>query len=284
LAPRATKWRSLAVEEETMSGPGEAKPMPPDREQASAPAALPRETGSTFVLVHGAWHGGWCWRQVAEALRAEGHRVFTPTQTGLGERRHLLSHGITIETFIEDIANVLIAEELSDVILVGHSFGALAISGVADRMPERIRRLVYLDGTIIEGGERPYGVLAADVVAARRKLAIEEGDGLAVPPPPVTAFGIPDDHPDAAWARRRLTPHPAETYESMLMLRNPVGNGLPRVYIACTEPAYAPLERVRQWVRRQKGWEWRDIATGHDAMITAPAELSRMLIEIAGEG
>src|SRR5579875_3323603 len=98
----------------------------------------------TFVLVHGAWHGGWCWSRVAAILRGRGHRVFTPTQTGLGERAHLLSRDITFDTFVQDVVGVFEAEELEDVVLVGHSFGGSSISGVVDRMPERVRRLVYL--------------------------------------------------------------------------------------------------------------------------------------------
>src|SRR5919199_3344231 len=248
---------------------------------AAIPAVAQGPGGAkTYVLLHGAWHGGWCWRPVADALRAKGHRVFTPTQTGLGERRHLLSRAITLDTFVADLANVIEAEDLQDVILVGHSFGGLAISGVADRMPERIRHLVYLDSLVLEGGQSPFGVLPPDVVATRRKLVAEQGLGIAIPPPPVTAFGIPEDHPDAAWVRRHLTPHPVGTYESPLRLEHSVGNGRPRTYIHCTNPSYAALEGSRQLVRRQQGWQWKEIATGHDAMVTAPAELAHMLIEI----
>ena len=108
----------------------------------SGAAAMAQTTAQTFVLVHGAWHGGWCWSRVADRLRLAGHQVFTPTQTGLGERKHLLSREITLDTFTRDIANVIEAEELSNVVLVGHSFGGLAISGVADAMPDRLRHLV----------------------------------------------------------------------------------------------------------------------------------------------
>jgi pimeloyl-ACP methyl ester carboxylesterase len=236
--------------------------------------------GKTYVLLHGAWHGGWCWAKVAEALRAGGHRVFTPTQTGLGERRHLLSRGITLDTFVLDVVNLIEAEELRDAILVGHSFGGSGISGAADRMPERVRHLVYLDSLILEGGQSPFGRLPDEVVATRRCQALEQGEGVAIPPPPPTAFGIPENHPDAAWVGRRLTPHPVGTYENPLRLEKPVGNGRPCTYIACTAPLYGPLEGARQWVRRQPGWTWREIATGHDAMVTAPAELARMLAEI----
>lgn len=238
------------------------------------------QIGKTYVLLHGAWHGAWCWRLVADALRAAGHRVFTPTQTGLGDRKHLLSSDITLDVFVDDLLNVLEAEELEDVVLVGHSFGGNAISGAADRVPKRIRHLVYLDSLVIQGGQSPFGILPDSVVAARRREVAEAGGGIAIPVPPTSAFGIPEGHALEGWVRRRLTPHPAATYESTLRLANPVGNGLPRTYIACTAPLYAPLEATRQWVRGQPGWEWRTIATGHDAMVTAPEELARMLAAI----
>ena len=140
------------------------------------------------MLVHGAWHGGWCWSRVADRLRSAGHRVFTPTQTGLGERKHLLSKDITLDTFTTDIVNVIEAEELSDVILVGHSFGGNAISGTADAIPGKIRHLVYLDSLMVEGGKAPFDNLPPDIVAARRKAAEETSGGLE--PTRAAAIGV----------------------------------------------------------------------------------------------
>ena len=154
-------------------------------------AATAQTAAQTFVLVHGAWHGGWCWSRVADRLRAAGHQVFTPTQTVLGERKHLLSKDITLDTFTKDIVNVIEAEELSNVVLVGHSFGGLSISGVADAMPDRIRHLVYLDSLIVEGGKKPFDSLPPDVVAARLKAAEESSGGLSLPAPPPSAFPMP---------------------------------------------------------------------------------------------
>ncbi len=173
-------------------------------------AAKAATTAQTFVLVHGAWHGGWCWSRVADRLRTAGHRVFAPTQTGLGERRHLLSKDITLDTFTTDIVNVIEAEELSDVILVGHSFGGNAISGTADAIPGKIRHLVYLDALMVEGGKAPFDNLPLDVIAARRKAAEETSGGLSLPAPPPSAFGV-SDVTDTEWIRRRLTPHPGPT-------------------------------------------------------------------------
>jgi pimeloyl-ACP methyl ester carboxylesterase len=167
-----------------------------------------------FVLLHGAWHGGWCWREVAALLRARGHAVTTPTQTGLGERRHLFSGAITLDTFVQDVVAHLEAEEIEDAVLVGHSFGGLGISGAADRMPQRIRRLVYLDALVLEDGQAPFDIMPQAVVDSRRQLAAEQGGGLFIPIPPVAAFGVPEDHPRAAWMRRRMTPHPLGTYDT----------------------------------------------------------------------
>ena len=237
-------------------------------------------TGKTFVLLHGAWHGAWCWRDVAAALRGAGHHVTTPTQTGLGERRHLMSAQITLDTFVDDLVQHLEAEELEDAILVGHSFGGLAISGAADRVPGRIRHLAYLDSMILEGGQSPWGRMPPAIAAERQAVVDQQGGGLFAPPPPVEAFGIPADHPRAPLVRRRLTPHPAGTYRSPLRLDHPVGNGLPRTYIACTDPWYAALGWVRDWVKAQPGWGWEEIATGHDAMVTAPEALAELLARL----
>jgi pimeloyl-ACP methyl ester carboxylesterase len=239
-----------------------------------------RELSKTYVLVHGAWHGGWCWREVKEALRGMGHRVSTPTQTGVGERKHLMAKDITLDTFTADIINHIEAEELNDVILVGHSFAGTSITSVADKIPNRIQHLVYLDSLILENGQSPFSVLPSDVVAARRKLVAEQGQGIFIPPPPPTLFGIPENHPLADWVKRHLTPHPVSTFDSPMRIDNPVGNGRPRTYIHCTNPVYGPLEGTRRCVRKQKNWTWQEIATGHDAMVTAPAELSRMLATI----
>lgn len=242
------------------------------------PDAGERISPKTYVLVHGAWHGGWCWREVADLLRARGHRVFTPTLTGLGERRHHMSRDISLATFVADVAGVIEAEELEDVILVGHSHGGAVISGVADAMPERIRTLVYLDATILQNGESAFGVLPAEVVEERRRK-VAEGGGLAMPVPEVTAFGVPVDHPRADWVRRRLTPHPVGSYESPLALAHPVGNGRPCTYISCTDPLYLPLQPARDWARAQPGWAWRELRTGHDAMVLEPEALAGLLEE-----
>ena len=176
--------------------------------------------------MHGAWHGGWCWGKVATTLRQRGHTVLTPTQTGLGERSHLLSKSITLDTFVEDIVNVLKFEDVKDVILVGHSFGGNAISGTADRVPERIKQLVYLDAAMLEGGtERVQPAARRD-----RRGAPQSGAGVERGPEHPAAAGRPfgiSDPAQQAWLAARLTPHPLGTYESPLNLKNKFANGLP---------------------------------------------------------
>lgn len=222
-----------------------------------------------FVLVHGSWHGGWCWRRVAQRLRTAGHEVFTPTNTGLAERAHLLDERVGLSTFIADVVGVIEAEELTDVVLVGHSFGTLTVLGVADVIPDRLNRLFLLDGALAESGDAPFDGLPPEVVARRIEQAKASSEGLSVPAPPVESFGVSDPN-DIAWVTRRLTPHPLRTYIEPLRLRKPLGNGLRCTYLCCTDPLYLPIAASRELAHRQRDWEWREIPTGHDAMITAP--------------
>ncbi|HSV83272.1 MAG TPA: alpha/beta fold hydrolase [Ramlibacter sp.] len=229
----------------------------------------------TYVLVHGGFHGGWCWKEVAQRLRARGHTVYTPTLTGLGERSHLRAFEPTLETFIEDVAQVLRFEDLSGVILVGHSFAGSVVSALADRLPERLRHLVYLDAQLLQSGQAPADPLAPAQVEAYRQRA-REGDGSSIPPNAPAYYGITDAG-QAAWLAAKLTPHPLRTYFDKLQLRHPLGNGLPATYIACTQPLFPATEPSRALARSLPGWRYLEIATAHDAMLLQPAELSELL-------
>ena len=229
----------------------------------------------TFVLLHGAWHGGWCWEKVADGLRARGHRVTTPTQTGLGERSHLISGDITLETFIMDLVNHVRFEDLTDAILVGHSFGGNALSGTAEREPARIRSLIYLDCTLVGPGERMIDQLSPGRLRQRLEAFQASPDGFSVAPPPSEYFGVLDPA-QQSWVDARLTPHPISTMTSPLPIEGPPGAGLPARYIACTDPLYHPRERVQAWTS-DLGWEVDEIPTGHDAMVTDPDALIDML-------
>lgn len=231
-----------------------------------------------FVLVHGAWHGGWCWRHVAARLRARGHQVYTPTMTGLGERAHLLDSNTGLSTCIADIAAVIDAEELQHVVLVGHSFAGPVITGVADRMPERLKHLVYLDALVVQHGQSALSLFSAEVQQERSRTMDQQGLRMAIPSP--EKFGVIDPA-QQAWLMRRLTPHPLKAYTEPLMLQHPVGNGLPKTYIAVTDPWYPPLAALRDWVRAQPDWQWRELAAGHDAMVTSPEALADLLEALA---
>lgn len=233
------------------------------------------------VLVHGAWHGGWCWRAVAGRLRAAGHAVYAPTLTGLGERAHLLRDDTGLATHIDDVCALLRCEELEDVLLVGHSFAGLVISGVADRMPQHLRRLVYLDALVVDAGRSALSAFPAEVQRERARTIDAEGLRMAIPSP--EKFGVTDPA-HVAWLQRRLTPHPLKAYTDPLTLQHRLGNGLPRTYIAVTDPWYAPLAAIRAAVRAQPDWDWRELAAGHDAMLTSPEALAALLDELARAG
>ncbi len=235
---------------------------------------------ATFVLLHGAFHGGWCWAQVAGILRARGHAVTTPTQTGLGERKHLLAPGITLDTFAGDLVNHLRYEDLTDVVLVGHSFAGGPISKAAETEGARLRKLVYLDAVVLEGDETPFDVFPEATRITREKMAEEHDGGVSIPPPSAESFGVLDPA-QAEWLTPKLTPHPIGTYRSSLRLTGPPGAGLPKLYVHCTAPDYAPL---RWAVERVRAADWRieTMATGHDAMVTAPEALAVLLEREAG--
>ncbi|MDM0070597.1 alpha/beta fold hydrolase [Variovorax sp. J31P207] len=244
--------------------------------RAAGPADKP-----AFVLVHGAWHGGWCWTRVASQLRAAGHAVYTPTLTGLGERRHLLSPQVNLDTHIDDIVNLLDFEELENVVLVGHSYAGIVISGVADRARARLRQLVFLDALLLEPGKSLFSDFPQAVVDQRLKTIRETGAGVgAAPALPPSAFGV-QDPTDAAWVKRRMTPQPVGTYLQPLQLKAPLGNSLPKTYIECTADPIATLEPTKARVRADAGWRTRTLATGHDAMVVAPGPLSDLLRELA---
>ena len=240
---------------------------------------MPDRASRTFVLIHGAWHGGWCWTRVADRLRAGGHRVFTPTLTGLGDRAHQLSPAVGLDTFIRDVVATLETERLADTILVGHSFGGVPITGAADRAPERIAHLVYLDAMLPQNGQSILDLVAPELAAERRRQAQATSGGVSFPPPPASAFGV-EAPADVEWVERQLRPHPLRGYEDRLRLRHKFGNGRRITYIACTEPAYAPLLPMHEYARRQPGWQYVEMATGHDAMVVAPDALTALLVQL----
>jgi len=236
------------------------------------------DESSTFVLVHGAAHGGWCWRRVADRLSAAGHRVHTPTLTGLGARAHLLSPQVGLDTAVQDVVGVLEYEELNDVVLVGHSFGATVVCGAAPRARDHLSALVLLDGLLAQPGSSIMDGFDPATAAERLAATQVTAGTQTLPPLDLPAIGVTDPD-DTAWLRRRLTPHPLRTYTDPLTVDHPLGAGLPCTYIACTDPPYPPLAPSAAMARDQPGWRYRELRTGHDAMITTPEKVAAILLE-----
>jgi pimeloyl-ACP methyl ester carboxylesterase len=234
-----------------------------------------------FVLVHGAFHGAWCWTPIARLLRARGHEVFAPTLTGLGERRHLLSQSITMETFVLDVLNVLDFEELEDVVLVGHSFGARPASGVADRAPDRIRRLIFLDGALSPDGLSKLEAMTAKARAARIQSSFDFDGGISIPPPAPEYFGIADPA-IAAWVSQRLTPQPLSAERARLPLKHRLGNGLPVTYVKCTNPPHPSVAPGAEYAKLRQDWRYVELDTGHNCIVTDPERVADLLIREAG--
>ena len=225
---------------------------------------------STFVLVHGAWHGGWCWDPVRERLEAQGHHVTTPTLTGLGERCHLASRAVDLETHVSDLLNHIAYEALKDVVLVAHSYAGFAAYGLADRNAAAIGRLVLLDAFIPRDGET-----MADHVGERGdqyRAAAAEDPGWLAPAPPAAVLGVGEA--DLEWVDSTMTPQPVQTYLQPIALTG-AAEKLDRLYIDCTTPSLATLDESK---RRMAGVPTTQLACGHDAMIAMPGRLAELLL------
>lgn len=231
---------------------------------------------TTFVLVHGAWHGGWCWRRVRDQLEALGHTVYTPTLTGLGERAHLAAREVGLETHIQDVIGVLAAEDLNGVILVGHSYSGLVITAVADRAAERIVRVVYLDAVVPRDGECLYDRAPPAIKEYFETQANTAGDGWLVPATAAAQLLGLTREEDVRWVMPRLTPHPIRTFRDPARLR--ASAAVPRTYINCIGDK--PLGQPRT-VQAQGIDDYHEIQTGHDAMVTKPHEVAALLIRAA---
>jgi pimeloyl-ACP methyl ester carboxylesterase len=233
---------------------------------------------TTYVLVHGSWHGGWCWQKVRVVLEESGAYVHTPTLTGLGERAHLASPDVSLETHIADVLGVLEAENLSDVVLVGHSYAGIAVTGVADRTPDRIARLVYLDAVVPKDGQCLYDRAPAQLKTLFEEQAQSAGDGWQVPASVATAqfLGLKTEE-DIRWVIPKLTPHPIRTFREPLRLSARFPQ-MPRTYINCIGDK--PLGQPRT-VQAEGIEDYHELRTGHDAMVTTPQEVAAILLDAA---
>ncbi|MFE3828415.1 alpha/beta hydrolase [Streptomyces sp. NPDC059092] len=239
---------------------------------------------STYLLVHGAWHSGECWERVVPSLESAGHRVFAPSLTGYGDKAHLAGRETGLYTHVDDIVGLITGEDLTEVVLVGHSYAGLVISSVANQVPDRIARLVHLDAMVPEDGES-----AADVQPMTRTLidlALRSESGWRIPPPPEMPppsglFGVTDPA-DIAWLRTMLSDQPVRCLQQPVRLDNPAMNAIPRAHIHCTVGVpegivRRPVPAIQPNGTPAQVWE---LATGHDCMITVPAELADLLLKL----
>ena len=238
---------------------------------------------ANFVLVHGAWHGGWCWQRVTKALQQAGHRVHAVTLTGLGERAHMLSPAITLDTHIDDVLKLIEAEELADVVLAVHSYAGMIGTAVADRMGQSLKHLVYVDAVLPKPGES-WSSTQSSATQQQRLAAAQSSRHFSVPPPDPEVFGLMDA--DREWVGRRQTPHPGNTYQAPLQFDAQRVAAVARSFVSCTQPALATIEPSR--LRAQDPLFWNgawlpkahyvELQTGHDPMISEPAALARILL------
>ncbi|MBI1845945.1 MAG: alpha/beta hydrolase [Candidatus Rokubacteria bacterium] len=235
-------------------------------------------SSATFVLVHGAWHGGWCWARVARMLRDVGHTVHTPTLTGLGERAHLARPDVDLALHVQDVVALIEAEELRQVILVGHSYGGMVITGVAAHAGGRLAHLVYLDAFVPSDGQSLLGLVGEELAAGVRAAAREHGEGWRIPPFPPERFGVTNPK-DVEWLTRHLVPQPLQTFEQGVQAKD--RPSLKRSYIYCAKPAMGAFDRYAA-LKSDRGWRYHELATGHDAMVTAAPDLAKILADSAG--
>ena len=235
---------------------------------------------ANFVLVHGGGHGGWCYQLVARRLQAKGHIVYAPSLPGMGEHTHLLHPGIDLDCHIDDVAALLHSEDLSGAILVGHSYGGMVITGIADRAPERVGHRVYLDAAYPRDGELLHEHAFESIDRARQGMYVENGVELVMKPDPSHAgfFGI-HDPALAAWTNARLTPQPWACFAQKLVLRNEAAmRAIPESHLICTPTI--PGRDMALLREKSQGRVW-DIDTGHDLMITEPGWVAERLEDIA---
>ena len=221
---------------------------------------------ATFVLVHGAWHGGWCWRRVADKLTANGHYVVAPTLSGVGERSHLASDAITLSTQIDDVVNEIKWKDLDHVVLVGHSYGGMVITGVAERMRERIAAIVYLDAAIPSDGQS---------FAALRNSPADPVPMPTVPAPPAAYFKV--NEKDLAWVTSKVTPHPAKCFTEALHVSGAYQTIAKKVYIRAPAFHQAAFDAAYARCRADRTWKAFEMSGGHDVMLDQPTELATIL-------
>ena len=232
----------------------------------------------TFVLVHGAWHGGWCWNRVADRLRSRGHGVFAPTLTGLGERSHLLTKDVGLATHVDDVANLIRWEGLERIVLVGHSYGGVVISGVAEKAVDSIESLVFLDAFIPEDGESMLDCTHSRT-SQRWEASLKESGGLWIAPIPASVFKV--NEADRAWVDAQCVPHPYKTFADTVSLTGARERIEKKAYIRAAIYDGSAFRAYYERVKDDPAWRTFEVQSGHDVMLDAPDELVRILENVA---
>ncbi len=236
-----------------------------------------RSNGKTFLLCHGAWGGGWSWKKMHPLMQAAGHRLLTPTYTGLGERAHLASRDVDLETHIQDVVNVIRYEDLRDIVLLGHSYGGMVATAVADRAGDLIHQVIYLDAFVPREGQCLLDFLP-DSERQRMRTGVASGDGWRIPPNPTP----PDTPPgDVEWLNARRVNMPIKCFETKLKLQHGETK-LPRSYIYCSrkEAGKDPFAQFATRLKSEAGWRYFEMDASHSPNVTAPEELMAVLEQI----
>jgi pimeloyl-ACP methyl ester carboxylesterase len=233
---------------------------------------------ATILLAHGAWSAAWAWKKMRPLMAASGHTFVAPTYTGLGERSHLADPAIGLDTHIEDLVQVLRYEDLRDVVLIGHSYGGMVATGVADRARSQIAHLIYLDAFVPEAGQCLSDLVPPEA-RERTRAAVAAGDGWRVPPNPTPGDTAPED---LAWVAERRVPHPLKCFEQPLTLEHGELT-LPRSYVRAMRTPHSPFGQFGDRARREPGWRYYEIDATHSPHVTVPGELMALLNTVIAE-
>lgn len=236
----------------------------------------------TFVLLHGGRHGGWCWQQVARRLRAAAHDVYTPTLTGLGERSHLNGPHIGLETHVRDLISVFEWEDITDAVLVAHSYGGIVATAAMEEIADRVRVLVYVDALMPRTGESMFSIIGPAAAQVRIDRAADEGEGWYIAPTDASYWGVTDPD-DIAWVNSKVSPQPIKTYQDAVACAERAWQH-PAMFIECRPSAMEPLTNPRERAKVDPSFHYHVMDAAHDVMVTAPDELTELLLSATTVG